>query len=85
MADGFRFEIDVAGFDAFRRSQPVNDELVAAGQRIAQAAGGAPDFEVVQRPSKSRARVLVRTATPAGMAAEATDRALTRALDAGRI
>lgn len=85
MADGFRFDIEVSGFDEFRRSQAVNDALVAAGQRIAEAAGGAPDFEVEQRMSKSRARVLVRTATPDGMRAEATDRALTRALDAGRI
>lgn len=85
MADTFRFVIDVAGFDAFRRSQPVRDVLVAAGHAIADAAGGAPDFEVVERPSKSRARVLVKTATVAGMQAEATNRALTRALSAGHI
>lgn len=78
----FRLEIHNEGFAEVRKS--LQGELHAMGERIAAAAGGAPDFEVIDSPGRDRARVVVVTATPEGMLAEATDRALTRALDAGR-
>lgn len=80
----FRLEINIDGFNELRRSQAIQDDLHARAVRVAEAAGGAPDFEVIDDPSKSRARVVVRTATEAGRRAEATDRALTGALDAAR-
>nr|WP_274635534.1 hypothetical protein [Microbacterium bovistercoris] len=80
----FRLEMNVEGFNEIRRSQAIQDNLHARGVRIAEAAGGAPDFEVIDDPSRSRARVIVKTATAAGREAEATERALTRGFDAGR-
>lgn len=64
------------------KSDAVLSDLTARGARIAAAAGDG--HEVEPFVGATRARVTVRTATPAAMVAEARDRALTRALDAGR-
>lgn len=80
-----QFRLNPRGFDQFRRSAGVDGMLVAAGERVAEAAGGAPDFLVWRAPNKTRARVIVITATTKGRLAEAKHRALTRAIDAGRI
>lgn len=80
-----RFKLNPPGFDAFRRSPEVAALIQAAGERVASAAGGAPDFKVIRTENKSRARVLVITATTRGRLAEAKHRALTRSIDAGRV
>lgn len=80
----FRLEIQPEGFNEIRKSAAIQAELHRRAEAIAAAAGGEPDFEVVDSPSPTRARVIVLTATPDGMRAEATDRVLTRAFDAGR-
>lgn len=84
MAGSFKLELNIPGFNELRNSPAVLDELTKRGKSIAQAAGGEPDFAVISQNTKSRARVVVITATPKAMRAEATDRSLTRALDAGR-
>lgn len=58
--------------------------LEERGQHIANAAGGAPDFEVEGEIRSGRAHVSVRTATREGRLAEAEDRRLSNSLDAGR-
>jgi len=79
-----RLELHNDGFNEVRRSPALQQELHRRGQKVVDAAGGAPDFQVIDSPSSSRARVIVTTATTAGRKAEATDRALTRAFDAAR-
>jgi hypothetical protein len=64
------------------RSPGVLAELTARAKRIAAAAG--PGMEVDTEVGQNRARASVRTATLDAIKAEAEDRALTRALDAGR-
>lgn len=64
------------------RSPEVRADLEARARRIAAAAG--PGMEVDVEVGAKRARASVRTATYEAMRAEATDRALSRALDAGR-
>lgn len=80
----FRLEIHNEGFAEVRKSPAIQAQLHAMGERIASAAGGGGDFEVIDSPGRDRARVVVVTATAEGKRAEAEDRALTRALDAGR-
>ena len=89
MADGmrvkrFRLEIHPEGFNRARRSEAVQNQLDAMGEQIVQATGMPEDFNSFRSPNATRARTIVATATPAGRAAEATDRVLTRAFDAGR-
>lgn len=72
------------GFDELRKSGGIAGELAVRGRRIAAAAGGFPKFDVIVTQNKSRARVIVVTANAEGMEDEQKDRALTRALDAGR-
>lgn len=66
------------------RGPEIQRDLAARAQRITSAAGGPPDFEHEAHIGKTRARETVRTATVDGMIAEATNRVLTRAIDAGR-
>lgn len=82
----FRLEINVPGFNEARNSPGVREALLASGRRIADAAAAGNDgeFEVIDAPSKTRARVVVVTADAAAKRAEAEYRALTRAFDAGR-
>lgn len=72
------------GFNELRKSPGVAAELERRGKAIAQAAGGEDDFAVEVSTNGSRARVVVVTATAEGMLAEASQRALTNALSAGR-
>lgn len=67
--------------DLLRSSEVVADLRARAG-RIADAAG--EGMEARTQLSKTRARAAVFTATPQARAAEAKNRTLTRALDAGR-
>lgn len=60
----------------------VAEDLKRRADNIAAAAGDG--MEVDTGVGRNRARASVRTATPEAVEAEATSRALTRALDAGR-
>lgn len=82
MAEKIRVEVNSAGIQALLKSPEVEDLLLAKAQRIAAAAGDG--MEASSRVGKTRARASVITATRAARKAEATDRALTSAIDAGR-
>lgn len=84
MASSIRIEISSAGIVELLRSKEVQADLLRRGEAIQAAAGGAPDFDVLAVTGRQRAAVYVSTTTVEGMLAEATDRALTRAIDAGR-
>lgn len=60
----------------------LTDDLRARAERIASAAG--PGMEVEVTVGATRARAVIVTATTEARIAEATDRVLTRSLDAGR-
>mgnify|MGYP001021327783 CR=1 FL=1 len=79
-----RVKIHSAAARDLLRSDEVVADLQNRLERIAAAAGGSPDFEASVVIGANRAHGSVITATAAGREAEATDRALTRALDAGR-
>ena len=85
-----RIRINSAGVKQLLQSQEVQADLQRRANAIAGAAGGEPgDFraevEVLGGSSKlGRAMGYVVTATTEARRAEAEDRALTRALDAGR-
>lgn len=69
------------------RSSEVQDDLGARAEAIEAAANAASEpgaFEWDVEVGANRARASVRTASLEGMIAEAKDRALTRAIDAGR-
>ena len=69
------------GYTDVRKSPGVVADLDRRARRIAQAAG--PGMEVTSRIGRTRARSSVFTATPEARRAEATNRALTRALHRG--
>lgn len=80
----FRLKIEPEGFNQIRRDPAIQADLHRRAEAISAAAGGGDDYVVIDSPSSTRARVVVVTASPAARQAEATDRTLTRALDAGR-
>ncbi|MDI3330132.1 MAG: hypothetical protein QJR09_05265 [Micrococcus sp.] len=77
-----RIQFNYKGFDAVRRSDGVKADLERRGRRIADAAG--EGFETKSTLNPGRAGVLVYADTYEAMEAEATDKALTRAINAGR-
>lgn len=79
-----RVKINSAGAREILRSEKVRKDLERRARRMAEAAGGEPDFEVESQVGSNRARASVRTATFEARKAEAERRALTRAIDAGR-
>lgn len=79
-----RLKLHIAGFNQVRNDPKILADLMARGERVAAAAGGGEDFVVKDGSTKSRARVVVITATPVAMELEATQRTLTNALDAAR-
>jgi hypothetical protein len=79
-----RVKMNSASARAILRSPRVQADLERRARQIAEAAGGEPDFEVESRVGANRVRTSVRTATHEGRTAEAEDRALTQAIDAGR-
>lgn len=79
---GFRIEINSAGAREILRSPKVLAEMERRARAIAQAAG--PGFEVEARLGANRARASVRAATFEARRAEAENRSLSRALEAGR-
>lgn len=78
----FRVEINRAGVAGLLRDKGVADDLAARGRRIATRAGDGFESSVWQ--GRDRVRATIRTATPAARRAEAENRALSRALAAGR-
>jgi hypothetical protein len=77
-----RVEVNSAGIQGVLKSAEVQADLEARARRIAAAAGAG--MEAGSRIGKTRARASVITATRKARLAEAVDRALTKALDAGR-
>lgn len=83
MADKTRLVLNLKGINAIMTSAGVQAELDRRAERIAAAAGDG--FEVSHaKPHPWVARVYVRAATPEAMREEATNKSLTRAIDAGR-
>lgn len=78
-----RIEVNHRGVRQLLRSTEVRTDLERRARNIAASAG--PGFEVDAQVGTERARASVRTATSEAREAEATSRALTRALDAGRL
>lgn len=86
-ASAIRVKLNSEGALAILQGTDVMDDLVARAQRIAAAAsagGSGGTFLVEQEVTTERARVVVVTADADAMVAEARDRSLTRAVDAGR-
>lgn len=79
---GQRVQLNRGNVRKLLRSEEVQANLKARADRIAAAAG--PGMEAGVTVGPNRARTSVITATPEAMLAEATDRKLTRAIDAGR-
>lgn len=80
----FKLELNIDGFNEVRRSPAIADDLLRRGMAVVDATGSPSDFEVIEAPSASRARVIVIASTSEGRRLEATDRVLTRAFDAAR-
>lgn len=78
-----RIKLNHDAIAEFLRSDDVRLELERRAQAIANAAGG-EGFEVESRVGAKRVRTSVRTATLEARMAEAEERALTSALEAGR-
>lgn len=78
-----RVKINRRGARAVLRSTQVEAHLRQIADKIDAAAGSG--HAVDSQIGRERARASVRTITPAAKAAQATDRNLTKALDAGRI
>lgn len=76
-------KLHFGAFNALRKDPAVVAELQRRARAIAEAAGEGVEVEDPYL-GRSRARVTVRTATNAARRAEAKDRALSSALDAGR-
>lgn len=82
MARNVRVELNRAAVRDLLKSPEVLADLERRAEAIAAAAG--EGMEVDSQIGSNRARASVRTATFEAMRAEATERRLTRALDAGR-
>lgn len=77
-----RIKLNSQGVRDLLRSREVQADLERRGHAIADAAG--PGHRVESSIGPNRARVAIITDTTEAAVAEATDRSLTRALDAGR-
>lgn len=77
-----RIELNSRGVDQLLKHPAIQADVDRRARAIAAAAG--PGMEPSSMVGATRARASVITATREAREAEATDRALTRALDAGR-
>ena len=77
-----KVKVDSGAVRRLLQSPEVRADLERRAHAIAAAAG--PGMEVDSEVGPTRARASVRTATRDAVLAEAKDRALTRAIDAGR-
>lgn len=82
MVAGVRIVMNHAGVRELLRSAEVQADLKRRAEAIAAAAG--PGMEVRTSVGPNRARAVVITGDGDAIRAEATDKALTRAIDAGR-
>ncbi|MGQ7313375.1 hypothetical protein ACUOFU_16840 [Microbacterium arabinogalactanolyticum] len=82
MAGNMRIKINRAGVVALLTSPEVSADLTRRGNAIAAAAGDGVETQTAR--NRDRAVAFVRTETFEARKAEATDRSLTRAIDAGR-
>jgi len=82
MAKSMRIKLNRDGVRALLASQELADNLSDRGERIAAAAG--EGFEATTTKNRDRVVVFVTSETAEAKKAEAENRALTRALDAGR-
>jgi hypothetical protein len=82
VGNSIRIDVNDAGIRALLKSPEVQAMLKAKADRIAAAAG--PGMEATSWAGRTRARASVITATAKARRAEATNRSLTRAIDAGR-
>jgi hypothetical protein len=82
MATSILIKVNRAAVGAILKSDSVREDLERRGQAIAAAAG--EGMEVNTLYGKDRVSVFVRTGTPEAKRAEATQRSLTNAIDAGR-
>lgn len=78
----FKLKINNAGVQALLKSPGVRADIQRRCQQIAAAAGDGMEASVEDGPKRVRGSVI--TATTDARIAEATNRALTAALDAGR-
>lgn len=83
MATKIKIEMIPAGFVETMRSAEVRADLKSRGERIRDATG-VDGFEVIETENAGRAGVLVVANTIQARRAEAKDKVLTRAIDAGR-
>lgn len=79
---GVRIKINRDAVRALLTSPEVTEDLTRRGDRMAAAAGDGVEAETTR--NRDRSVVFVRTETFEAKRAEAEDRALTRAIDAGR-
>lgn len=77
-----KVKLNSKGVRELLRSQEVLADLEERADRVAAAAG--PGHRVEAEIGPNRARAAVITDTPEAMVAEATNRTLTRAVDAAR-
>ncbi|TCJ28761.1 hypothetical protein E0W80_04480 [Microbacterium sp. PI-1] len=79
---GMRIKLNRDAVRKLLSSQETADNLTPRGERIATAAG--EGFEATTTRNRDRVVVFVTSRTTEAKRAEAEDRALTRAIDAGR-
>lgn len=88
MADRIKFKLNHANISALLKSPEIQTNLAARAARVAAAAtanaGPGAVFGHAVNVGRNRARAAVWTENAVAMHAEATSRALTRAVDAGR-
>jgi len=78
-----RIELNHSGIRDLARSSGVQNVMVGRAEKVAADAGAG--FIVKQGMSRNRARAAVVSSNLEAIQAEQTDRALTRAIDAGRV
>lgn len=77
-----KIKLNNAAMRQLLRSEEVQNDLGDRADNIAMAAG--PGMEVEVKTGRTRARAMVWTGDFDAIRAEATDRVLTQAIDAGR-
>lgn len=82
MAQQIDVRLILRGINALMRSEEVQADLDARGQRMAAAAG--PDFEYKRSPHKWTARGYVQSRNARGDRQEAREKRLARSISAGR-
>lgn len=82
MPKNLRIKLNKKGVIALLTSREVTSDIASRSKAIADAAG--EGFEASVTRNRDRAVGFVKTATFEAMREEATDRTLTRAIDAGR-